>query len=116
MKYSRNGHFDSTQYCVVLQANELLKKKLHHENVTLCVYPQIEKLPTPAPLRSDGNGNKKTRKITENIGSLSAPSSGVKVQKLISIEYPSEVSVLQNASYLARVVEPKTKLNDANIR
>jgi hypothetical protein len=98
---------------VTLRATESLKKKAYTEDARLCFYPQFEKLPKPEPLKAEKGRN--GRKIAGDVQTLTSPGAGAEVQKLIDIEYPSETTVLKNASEYSRVTEPTTKINNSKI-
>lgn len=89
---------------MILQAKEVIKRKFHTENATICFERGFELLPKAEKLKSD------TVKRNRNVSGTEKTS-----RLLSSIEYPSEVSVLQNASRLAHVMEPKVKVTDPTV-
>jgi hypothetical protein len=102
-----------------LQAKEIVKRKTVYENSTICIFTDstqinvVEMLPAPEKLRA-GEKSRKIKKITS--GSLSSNEQNKNFIPTMIIEYPTEVYVLQNASYLARVAEPLTRINESKIR
>lgn len=112
--FAKESHFTSSPYCVVIQAQEQIKKKIHFENSTICItvdLSKIEMLPKPARQQSYKNKDK--------VSTL-APKKSVVITptpiKILDIVYPSEVSLFQNATLLARVAEPVTKIRDPKIK
>lgn len=126
LKYTISGHFTSSPYCVVLQVKEMFKRKTHYENSTVCIYTDVsqvyaaEILPQPAKLRAKEKNKKMTDNLITSSSSTPLPNgNGKKVsqkQTFIIIEYPTDVIVLQNASYFSRVAEPLIKFSDTKIR
>lgn len=108
MQYKKTGHFTSFPYCIVLQAKETIKKKVRYENATICFERVFEILPNAEKLTSEDK-SRKARGKAENLVS------GKSAKLLANIEYPNEVSVLQNASRLAHVTEPKSKVTDSKV-
>lgn len=118
MAFAKQGHFTISPYCVVLQAREQLRKKAHTEQSTICITSDIlkvhEMLPKPER-RQDSPSTKKGQLPSFSVSTLKPADLSTKGSPLI-IEYPGEVIVLQNASFLARVAEPLEKLNDPKIK
>lgn len=108
LQYTKTGHFKSFPYCIVLQAKEVIKKKVRYENATICFERVFETLPNAEKLTSEDK-SRKARGKAENLAS------GKTAKLLANIEYPNEVTVLQNASRLAHVTEPKRKITDSKV-
>lgn len=108
MEFTRDGHFDVSPYCVVLQAREVIRGKKMVENATVCILTP-EPIPVPMRLR-DEKGSRKTKKVNSNPSSTEQ----LKVSTTVNfvLEYPGVVEVLQNASIYARVVEPVKPISD----
>ena len=83
---------------------------MHIENVTICLEYGFDILPKAEKL--NGGDSQKFRRPVNNRKSFALKMSE---QFLSSIEYPNETVVLQNASYLGRVMEPNVKTFDVNI-
>lgn len=66
----------------------------------------------PESLRDDKT-NRKSRKIASN--PATAGDQKVSASINVAVKYPDEVEVFQNASKLARVVEPIYSLSDVKI-
>lgn len=120
LKFSKTSHFSLSPYCVVVQAREKFKKKIHVENSTVCINSDVsllhEMLPKPAK-RHDRKSSASARLISETMPTATTPLNLIITKKSVeSIEYPSEVFILQNASFLARVAEPLRKVNDTKIK
>lgn len=86
---------------------EVIKRKIHTDNATICFQRGFETLPKAEKLTSDVKRNRKTNNNNEENFSVGKPA-----KLLTSIEYPNEVTVLQNASRLALVTEPKSKVTE----
>jgi hypothetical protein len=120
LKFMKDGHFTTSPYCVILQAKENIRNKIHKENATICVYTSqpmltphgIELLPTPAEYRGERSGSKKIKKLKNSDGENSEFSS---TSSNVIIEFPEFVKIHQNASFLARVTEPLKSINDKSI-
>ncbi|CAG9798345.1 unnamed protein product [Chironomus riparius] len=109
LRYTKTGHFTSFPYCIVLKAKEVIKKKVRYENATICFERVFEPLPKAEKLTSEDK-SRKARGKAEN-----SAASGKTAKLLANIEYPNEVTVLQNASRLAHVTEPKSKISDSKV-
>ena len=133
MTFKKTSHFTSSPYCVVVQAREILRKKVHVENSTVCIFSDVTSVPglkTKPSKRHDDRSTKRSsmKMYTETIPAASTPSdiiikkesvvlSASLIKKdPVNIEFPSEVVVLQNASFLARVTKPLDPLNDTKIK
>lgn len=128
----KTSHFTSSPYCVVVQAREFLRKKVHVENSTVCVFSNVSSVPglkTKPSKRHDDRSIKKSsiKMFTETIPVASTPSnilikkdsvvlSASLMKNEAGIEFPNEVIVLQNASFLARVTKPLGTFNDTRIK
>ncbi|XP_070499591.1 uncharacterized protein Ret isoform X3 [Chironomus tepperi] len=108
LQYTKTGHFTSFPYCIVLQAKEVIKKKVRYENATICFERLFETLPKAEQLTSDDKSRKARGKVENS-------ASGKMAKLLANIEYPKEVIVLQNASRMAQVTEPKNKITDSKV-
>ena len=107
MRFTQDGHFVVSPYCVTLQAVEVISGKKTTENATVCIHTP-ELLPVAMKLRDEKI--KKTRKFNNNPDSLDE----LKVSSVMHyvLEYPEQVEVLQNASDFARVVEPVKAISE----
>lgn len=112
--FAKQGHLPTSPYCVVLQAREQLKKKIHVESSTVCVTSDISKVHEMLPKPERRQDEKKI--ATPIISILTTPSALSIKKAQINVEYPVEVTVLQNASFLARVAEPTENLTDSKIK
>lgn len=119
MKFTKDGHYTSSPYCVVLQARDYVKGRVFKENATVCIFTNltiagrgIEFLPKPESLRDDKT-NRKSRKIASN--PATAGEQRVSAPIVVDVKYPETTEVFQNASKFARVVEPNVAPNDARI-
>jgi len=122
LKYTRTGHFNSSPYCVILRATDIMKGKTVVEDARVCINSNIslihavEMLPEPEKLRASESKNKKNRKV---ISSNLVTAEDMKVSGSSSmpvVQFPDVAEILQNASYLARVVEPLQPINEAKIK
>lgn len=90
-------------------------------NATVCIFTNmtsasrgVELLPEPAKLRADEGRSEKSRK-TKKLTGGSADLKAANLQNVV-VEFPDKVSVLQNASDFARVVEPVPSVGDTKIK
>lgn len=108
LQYAKTGHFTSFPYCIVLQAKEVIKKKVRYENATICFERVFEPLPKAEKLTSEDKSRRARGKVENS-------ATGKSAKLIANIEYPNEVTVLQNASRLAHVTEPKSKISDSKV-
>lgn len=73
-----------------------------------------EMLPKPERRQDNENSRKGTSPIISST-TVTTPADLLIKRPKFNVEYPSEVIVLQNASFLARVAEPKENLTDSRI-
>lgn len=91
-----------------MQAREHIKKKIHVENSTVCIFSNVSSiLKTRPSKRHDDRGTKKS--FIKMPNEASTPSD-ILIKN--NIEYPDEVTILQNATFLARVTKPLSKFTD----
>lgn len=106
LQFTKTSHFTSSPYCVVVQAREQLRRKVHVENSTVCIESDVsiisEMLPKPEKRQDNRSSSLQFANLT------------VKKNNLTKIEYPSNVSLFQNATMLARVAQPFNKLTINN--
>lgn len=115
--FSKTGHFPISPYCVILQAREQLRKKSHVESTTICILTDTSKVHELLPKPERRQDNRNPRKGATPIISLSTTmATELTTKSSLIIEYPSEVEILQNASFLARVAEPNIKIEDTKIK
>lgn len=115
LKFSKDGHFSSSPYCVVLQATEKINRNIHKENATICIFTAqpistlhgIELLPKPEEYRDERGGRKKRIKNgnTENSFDPPFPSN-------INVIFPDNATIFQNATNFARVTAPQFVITD----
>lgn len=70
----------------------------------------------PKPEKRQDNKNSKKGTTTEVSLALTTSADLSIKRSPMNIEYPSEVIVLQNASFLARVAEPFENMSDSKIK
>jgi hypothetical protein len=119
LMFAKQGHLPNSPYCVILQAREQLRKKIHVESSTVCITSDMTKvhemLPKPERRQQDKSSVRKSTTPITPI-TLSTPSALSIKRPQFYVEYPSEITLFSNATFLARVAEPTENLTDSKIK